>query len=302
MFWRAALRVRHADPRRHHKMTPTSARFGLVSTFPRTRRGAFHMAESDLRRRNAARFGGAVGADGLIRLVAYGALLSPRVLDGRGLGGIHCDGPCVVLGKRLAFRVRRSAYATLLPLEPDSPTTSGASLGTSLSSVPATQVGEAEGCVYRMSAAQIFELAEREGGYRLERVRVRMASSDNAPVEAPLAVPRSQGGREANGDAPVVEAMAFIGTAWDLLPADGLPSARYLEKVQMGAEARGLSARYRAWLLAHETREGERSAAATAGRRVARDAQTASTPTERTVAVVLAGLLGSAALAATLTL
>lgn len=244
--------------------------------------------------RDAARFGRALGEDGLVRLVGYGALLSPRVLDGRGLGGIECEGPCVVLGKRLAFRVRRSAYATLVPLDLPVKGESGPAGGTGTGAC-----AEAEGCVYRMTPRQVYELADREGGYRMERLRIRLVGSG-------LEATAHAGSRAEEAGGAVVEAVAFIGTPWDLLPADAAPSARYLAKVQTGAAARGLSEPYRAWLQAQQTREGEREAAALAGRRAGSGKRAAvgvlAISDERGAAVVLAGVLGGLALVSALAL
>lgn len=250
--------------------------------------------------RDAARFGRALGADGLVRLVGYGALLSPHVLDGRGLGGIECEGPCVVLGKRLAFRVRRSAYATLVPLDLSVAAASGppAPCGRPPDGTGTGACNEAEGCVYRLTPRQVYELADREGGYRMERLRIRLVGSG-------LEAAAHAGSRAEEAGGAVVEAVAFIGTPWDLLPADAAPSARYLAKVQTGAAARGLSKPYRAWLQAQQTREGEREAAALAGRQAGsgkRAAVGVPAMSERGAAVVLAGVLGGLALVSALAL
>jgi hypothetical protein len=256
--------------------------------------GALWSALGDMRaRRTKARYGDAVGADGLVRLLAYGALLSPRVLAGRGMDGVDCEGACVVPGKRLAFRVRRPAYATLLPLAQESESDrwldsemahaeldqsadrKGADAFAAVEPPRADAPPEAEGYLYRMSSQQLDELANREGGYSLQRVRVRMleprAPSLRAAGAPELPVTRLSSLRE-------VEALAFIGTAWDLLPVDGFPSARYLAKVQTGARARGLSERYQDWLCAHPTRKEQRMAAAAGS--AAPAARNGATPTE----------------------
>ncbi|KAJ1617781.1 hypothetical protein T492DRAFT_1097343 [Pavlovales sp. CCMP2436] len=234
--------------------------------------------------RDVARYGAALGADGLVRLVAYGALLSPRVLTGRGLGGIECEGPCVVQGHRLAFRVRRAAYATLLPNEG-----SGAGGDEGENEGENGAAPEAEGCVYRLSSAQLAQLGEREGGYSLQRLRVRMRRREEAGI------PMASGGRGLSDAQPPVEAMVFLATRWDLLPADAAPSARYLAKMLAGAEARGLSEGYRRWLGTQRTSEQARLAMAAAAASSRRRVYGGAAPT----GVWLLALAGAATLSAT---
>ncbi|KAG8466617.1 hypothetical protein KFE25_007996 [Diacronema lutheri] len=208
-----------------------------------------------------ARYGAAAGDDGLVRLVAYGALLSPRVLLGRDLGAVPCEGPCVVPGFRLAFRVRSSAYATLLAVGVGAAEGANAHAADGSVGLGAASL-EAEGCALRLSARQLSALAAQEGGYSLKRLRVRMRSTGD-----PCSVPHhaidgsALSAPPAATDGVLVDAMAFVGSASELLPTDGLPSERYLAKMRVGAEARGLSPAYQDWLRAHRTRESARASA-----------------------------------------
>ena len=100
----------------------------------------------------------------------------------------------------------------------------------------------AHGVLYSLSSESDLEaLAEKEGGYSLRKVEVRV-------------VPLGDGGDGDGGDGggkqttPLLEAFAFVSSPGLRLRFPLPPRQRYLDKMRRGARAAGLGDEYGAWL------------------------------------------------------
>jgi len=103
----------------------------------------------------------------------------------------------------------------------------------------------AHGVLYSLSSESELEaLAEREGGYCLRRVEVRVVSlGDDDDDDG------GGGGGGCGGQrALLLEAFAFVSSPGLRLRLPLPPRERYLDKMRSGARAAGLDGRYRAWL------------------------------------------------------
>lgn len=103
----------------------------------------------------------------------------------------------------------------------------------------------AHGVLYALSSESDLEaLSEREGGYSLRKVEVRVSGSGGGGSGGVGAV--------APGDSKrallLLEASAFVSSPGLRLRSPLPPRERYLEKMRSGARAAGLDEGYRAWL------------------------------------------------------
>ena len=103
----------------------------------------------------------------------------------------------------------------------------------------------AHGVLYSLSSESELEaLAEREGGYCLRRVEVRVVSLGDDDDDDDGGGGGGGGGQRAL----LLEAFAFVSSPGLRLRLPLPPRERYLDKMRSGARAAGLDGRYRAWL------------------------------------------------------
>ena len=98
----------------------------------------------------------------------------------------------------------------------------------------------AHGVLYSLSSESDLEaLAEKEGGYSLRRVEVRVLFGDND---------EDDDGDDEGGQTLSLEALAFVSSPGLCLRFPLPPRRRYLEKMRTGAREAALDESYRSWL------------------------------------------------------